>query len=241
MDNYQIIVKPSDFKEFINWLPQLEQGEKYYYCLFARNKYCKGLTHIKSDKQQLKRGTTDKERMFEKYWQLEAPFGAYTQKENPIPQEALALYMTLNPRSERIAAGELNMKLTKLFVNGDVRVNPYQEALSELQRSTSRKIFTIFDIDSKEMDPIRTDIMIRQIVGVKASFRVLETRGGYHILLRPATIGKEYQASWFNQMLKVPNLDIARRKDGKYETDIMIPVPGCIQGGFTPILHKSYT
>jgi len=58
--NYKIIKDEKELKKFIDWLPQLEDGQKFYISLFARKKY--GATEgLKADKGQLKRFTASKE------------------------------------------------------------------------------------------------------------------------------------------------------------------------------------
>lgn len=58
---YKIIQDEEAFREFIDWLPDLEDGEQFYYALFARSKYAPN-SGLKSDKAQLARGVSEKRR-----------------------------------------------------------------------------------------------------------------------------------------------------------------------------------
>ena len=226
---YKIVKDEKLLKEFIDWLPELKPTEKYYMCLFARNKYCKELTHIKSDKAQLKRFVTDKERMFQKIKQLEIQLGWYLQKETPVPQAALALYITPNPRDMKKAAVNTMVKLAHCFRDQNDLLNVHQEALSEIQRAKSRTCWVDFDIDYKgetgNYGPFLNE-WVRDRVGYGSKYKILDTRGGFHVLVDPSSIDSEYKATWYQALSKNQYVD--------QTGDNMIPVPGCTQGDFTP-------
>ena len=42
--NYKIVENEKQLKEFIDWLPELEENEKYFVSLFARKKYCEDVS-----------------------------------------------------------------------------------------------------------------------------------------------------------------------------------------------------
>lgn len=227
--NYQIIKDIKLLKEFIAWLPELTEQEKYYCCLFARSKYLKDengvnrLPHIKTDKAQLKRFVSDKERLFGKIKQLEIEVGWYHQKEHIIPQEALALYITVNPRDMYKASINTLVKLATSVRDQNVLMNPHQEALSEIQRTKSRTVYIDFDIDA-EPETLEVDIEeMRGYINFDA-VTFLKTRGGVHALVDPNKVEQKYKNSFYKNMSRF--VDQAG--------DIMIPVPGCVQGGFVP-------
>jgi hypothetical protein len=233
--NYSIIKDEAMLKDFIRWLPELEPKERYYLCLFARNKYCKELVHIKTDKAQLKRFVSDKERIFNKIQQLEIELGRYKQKEKEVPEEALALYITPNPRDMFRASVNTMVKLAQSIRDNNVSMNPHQEALSEIQKAKSRTVYVDFDLDFPEYFEgavnregyIANSIIpaVYQHVNPEA-VTFLNTRGGLHIMVEVKKVAQEFKNKFYQGLSSIAGVD--------QTGDQLIPVPGCTQGMFIP-------
>lgn len=232
--NYKIITDKEKLLEFIEWLPELKPTEKYYLCLFARSKYTKdehgvnGIAHIKSDKAQLKRFTSDKQRMFDKIWQLECPIGAYKQRDVIIPQQALALYISTNPRDMWKATPNSLVKLAQCIRDHNHLGNPHQEVLSEIQRTKGTTHYIDFDLDVPSgtiLEPDQVKTLVANQVNIDAA-SILRTRGGYHILIDPKKVHPIFKNSFYRGLSSISGVD--------QTGDQMIPVPGTYQGGFTP-------
>ncbi len=241
--NYSIIQDPDKLKEFIEWLPELEHDETFYLCLFARSKYCRGIAHVRSDKAQLKRFTSNKTRMYNKILQLECPVGAHTMKEHGkdnhvvVPQEALALYITVNPRSFIKTNTNSVKKLLDLALQPYNGFHPYQEVMSEVQKAKSKTRYITFDFDSpKEQWP---EIWKLLQIGVNSdAMTVVETRGGFHVMVDPKYILPELMKDWHQRTKKVMNI---YSSDTDNCGDIMLPVPGTYQGGFVQGLPMTFS
>ncbi len=223
--NYEIIKDKEALLEFIGWLPDLKANEKYYCTLFSRKKYSKN-SKLKSDKAQLRRFLTDKERMVNKIKQLEIKKNEYVLFGEQIEEESLALYINPNPRSLIKATYDSIIELTKLLRDEKRSYYPHAEVMSCIQRSVGRKIFLDFDIDYKPFDPRKLDEFIN-----RDCVDILETRGGYHILVRVKEIKQKFKSKFYNG-IKSLNVD--------QTGDQLIPVPGCTQGGFIPKFVKHY-
>lgn len=234
--NYQIIKDEQALLDFIEWLPELTQDETYYCCLFARNKYVlnKEISHINTDKAQLRRFTSNRSRLIDKLKQLECPLGSYKQKQNVVPQEALALYINPNPRCNLKAARNRLVRLAQLIAGENHGYNMHQEMISEIQKSKSRMEFMDFDFDcTKEELPANelfSQIKMTEAVNLDA-ISLLESRGGYHLIVHIKKVQYEFRNHWYN---RIKILQQMYSTDVLNKGDNMIPIPGCTQGNFIP-------
>ena len=239
-DCYEIVKDKAALENFVNWLPDLEQDEYFYVCLFARKKYCKHL--IKSnDKTQLKRFITKKEWLIDKIYKLEIPVGYYKLKDVIAPQESLALYISPNPKSMINATSELIKKSVDLIRNNN-GFNIISEATSMVHKSKSRTVVVDFDIDGdkeeikKTLIPKLESIFPSDVVEIDGKicgvYRILETRGGFHIIVNSKNAKQmflhygESPNNWYKAIHNNFEVDMSN--------DILLPVAGCTQGGFTP-------
>lgn len=230
---YKIIKEEDSLKEFIKWLPDLEDGEKFYVALFARKKYDNSGI-LKADKNQLKRFVSDKSRLLSKIKQLEVEYGAYQFNHNPIPQDTLALYINPNPRSTHKASLEVMSEICKRLKKGEIIYNPHSISLNALQTTASRKIYLDIDIDFRE-GRICTleclyDFLVDKVNPEAIVNNIIQTRGGFHILVELDKITSEYKKTWYRNITESKN----EKFDIMMNSDNLIPVPGCIQGNFVP-------
>lgn len=231
MKYYQIVTDEEKLRAFVDWLPDLQKGEVFYLHLLARAKYLRDLEDMPNlkGKGSITSLICRKEDIIREIKKLEVQHGLYTSGENIVPQEALALYMTINPRGVLKAREKILNKLLSLSLSGEMFL-PHQECLSIIQRSKSRSEFVSFDFDvDKELFPI-----VSKEVGEtlnKEAIHWVETRGGYHLVIRVKDIDRNLRNSWYKE---VRELLLKYSSDTDMVGDVMLPVVGTYQGGFTP-------
>lgn len=233
MTNYKFILNQEILTSFVEWLPELENGECYYLTALARNKYVRDLKHIQvkipGDKQQIARFLCHKKNFINRIKELECEQGTYKVKGgiDSVPQESLAFYVSVNPRSQMEGAKE------SLKMIADLITKPYNgfqldhEVLTCIQQACSRKIF--MDIDFDDVDLNQTLNEAKKHINSNC-LTALKTRGGFHLLVKVSEIEPQYKKSWYNQLVKLPGSDV--------RGDNLIPIPGCCQGMFCPTLEK---
>lgn len=221
---YTIITDQKKFDDFVEWLPELQNHEAYYLTLLARRKYHESASN---DKVALKRFVaTSKNYLVNKVRQLELPDGLYVNRDGvPVHQDALALYVSLNPRSLKLAQRTLLKRLVDVAIDPANMQNPNALALSEIQKAKSRSAYIDFDFDIADTNIVDTTRQIEAIIGKKA-VTFLRTRGGFHALVLPKAASEHGPKKWHNAISALPGCDVVG--------DSLIPVPGSSQGGFTP-------
>lgn len=237
---YKIVQDLEELLRFISFLPDLTPDEKFYVTLFARKKYTQD-PRFRADKTQLKRLTVNKQDLVTELRKLEVAEGLYKFDDIPIPQHMLAVYINPNPRSMSRSSLELLSRIADKLKNGQPLSNPKSEAMNCIQVTHSRKIFFDIDIDAKpdisfKVEDLRYWIGINDIINFDA-LTTIKTRGGFHILVNLESIDPRYKKSWYQGFTKkTPEMPF----DVMMNSDNLIPIPGCVQGGSTPLLLNIY-
>jgi len=222
--NYDIIKDMEKLQEFVEWLPDLMENEKYYLALFFRKKY---FPIIRGDKCQLKRVTSTKELIISKIKQMECALGSYKMDDITLPNEGLALYITPNPRDLELATKRTLIEFVNLITKPYSNYNPQSKAMNEIQKACSRKIFIDFDFDG--IDFFEKRDIINECLNEEA-YEVVKTRGGFHLLVKTESIHPDYKKHFYPKLTKIEGCDV--RGDG------LLPVVGCRQGDFIPHFIK---
>lgn len=237
--NYKIILNEEKLNKFIDEvLPNLSNDETFYVSLFARSKYAQNEDDKKklASKAQYKRFCANKKNLVSKLKQLETPYGTYEYKGFVVPQETLAVYITLNPRSIKNAMMKTMEKILDNIKKETYNKPPHVIGLDSIQISPSTKKFYNFDFDMDKTEfsvDAFSNIIKNETSLEKDDYFILETRGGYHLLVKNEV--KEKNKKWY---MEIQELFKKYSDDDHIDLDGIIPLPYCVQGGFEPNIYN---
>jgi hypothetical protein len=144
----------------------------------------------------------------------------------------LALYINPKPRDFIKATRNGLIRFAHLMAEqyNSNAYNPHQEIMSEIQKAKSRMVYFDMDLDDVTIeDLLLMKIVITPYINMDA-VTFLQTRGGFHVLVKLDMIEKQYSKTWYNGLAGALRIDI--------KGDCMMPIPGCTQGNFTPKFIK---
>lgn len=234
--NYDFLRDRDELDRFVEaFVPDLGDDEALILMLMARRKYL-------SDEEQKdlsvgnsvvfrREVVTRKDQIAALVEQMCVRRGLYTDREGrPIPEHAFAVYLTVNPRSQRKAAlATLKELADRIYEGQPLRVD--ETAVSQLHKAAARKLFLDFDVDVGEDDDL--DSLIGEVESALGSTptHVVETRGGAHVVVRTKEIDGAVKKTFYKDIQGV-----GRGMAGEIEVqnDGMLPVPGTCHGGTTP-------
>lgn len=238
MKTYSIIKDLDELQKFLDLLPDTKGSETYYFCLFARKKYAPE-SGMKADKGSLKRFASKKKDIVKKIKSLEIPIGAYDVDGLEIPQEALAVYLIPNPRCHRKALKAL-MKEGLDILMEDKEYNLYQNALSHIHKSKSYSFVYDFDVD---LGKVPYEDKINVILSLQEEFKKIIntdslifniTNGGFHLMVELEKVDKKFK----NFQPNFVKLLLPYGLDKESMGDILMPLPGCVQGPSVPKIYQ---
>lgn len=251
--------KVRDF--FLSVVPPLGNSEVYFLSLSARNKYLSepereyyGLGRTEMFARSIVRHY-DVEKFIKALRRYECSYGSYlTKKGLDIPEKCIIVYMNINPSNAILAYKEFSHRMGDILIesayNSDRGKNLPKDDLSKFtkldvelmdsfQRSTGIKHYIDIDFDIEERGFYLVEEFLSVIdhySGGVAQYAVVDTKGGYHVLLKRDTIKFNYLevVNHFNNKLSSTDVKhpMGRTTEIVVNKNLMIPIPGTYQGGY---------
>jgi hypothetical protein len=272
---YNLVYDEKELEKFFDTvLPELKSTEVYFLSLSARNKYLS-----EDERKVLSLGRTEmferrvvREQSFERFLRTLRKFevndGAYlTKNGSNIPEKCIVVYMNINPTDVLKAHKEFSQTMNEYMFElatcsaegkdtSDImkRIKKQDTLLMncyQRNRGTKHFIDIDFDIPHSYYENVVAPFLSR-LKTRRVSYVVIQTSGGYHILLRRNTIQYNfnedvYKANedFIKEFMKRNNLtmkdvsgnnpDVNMKRDTGYEIVVnrneMIPLPGTLQAG----------
>jgi hypothetical protein len=243
---YDLVYDIEEMKKFHSFIHPLKPGEAYFVSMSARDKYL-----TKEERIEFSLGRAEmfgrkivKEPTFDGFLRvvhsMEVNDGGYTTRNGlNIPKKCMIVYVNINASCGLKSFKEFNQKTNDLMfevMNNKDAIKHFASLdtilMNCFQRQTGTRhlIDVDFDVPKNERGFELLQMFLRHLRGNKTTYKVIETHGGYHVLMVRDTLR-------FNYVAQLNILDaIAKEEFGKAEivrnVNDMVPLPGTMQAGF---------
>ncbi len=175
----------------------------------------------------------------------------FTDNKEKINSNALAVYMSINPRNTRLAAANLSKHIIDSLVETKKKIDYHlipSKFRTIVQQTCTNKPFSVLDVDNKEYYNQILDILKTYDI---QPYAIIETHGGYHIVLHHKNLSNliknnncdcekntrcEHIMSFGEYVHKIMLKWVDNNNPDKavveYHKDPYSPVAGTYQGGF---------
>ena len=238
---HEFICNADDIKRFAEIFKVSEKHMAVCTYLTARRKYYPALSNacLIVNRGIVCGGDRFEKDFYKTILKLETPVGSYDDNDVPIPTEAFAIYVILNPKDTFKALATSMPKCAETISDGREIPNAYKVFRTELPNTVSRhNKYKQIDIDTKDysnildLDSFFESLQFTPLLTV-------ETHGGFHIVYDTASPNiKElhkrfYEFRQTTQFTK-PSSDGKMVKDYWFSItkEAMVILPGTFQGGF---------
>lgn len=236
---HHIIHNEEDIRQFAK-IFRIEANHQAM-CLYLtmRRKYYPDLSHGTTiiNRLTVTGGDNFEQKLYQNILRLETPIGSYMDKDKIVPNDALALYVLVEPKDTITAMSRILSKCVEAFSNNERLPNAYTLYRDEIPKvSASHLKYKQIDLDTKIPDQVRqVDYLLTQL-----QLNILicvETRGGFHIVYNNNTSKETNRLLYeFKQSTAFQKNDI----NGKQVTDHWFSItkepniimPGTYQGNF---------
>lgn len=223
---HNLIHDEEELQAFVDFLPPLELHEVYYLTLICRKKW-NPENEVPSSLALKQVLVKDKKDIISKIKQMECKIGGYVWEGKAIDDSNLGVYISVNPcsllKGAHKALNDLMAAYTDCLCGGNY-ISPQKTIMSAVHSSKGTRHFIDLDIDlTPESCWHEIEAYIRIVTGQVPKF--IQTKNGYHCLLSVEQL--KGNKVWHQRLSDVVEITI--------NVDIM-PVPGCNQGGFVPVV-----
>jgi len=227
--HYEHIHDPALIKE---WADHVWKPEKRYLVMLAARKKYDPTVKVKRAFIMRKDIFNRPGRLAQSVKQYEFPLDALLDDNGvPVKQQALVTYVTPNPRDTFVAACEMSRMCLEY-----VRTNHHSkqenkttypsvvgQAKTALQKCAEEVPYLTIDVDDKAIGPTVDQFLRREKFPIHC---LVETRGGFHVLLRTAELTKHHRTILWKEKTEQWKDKVEIHKDQ------VTPLPGTVQGGF---------